>query len=434
MATFVKDHYEYISIACAFLLLFVNVGFTSTSFSVYQSYIVDLPGFGNIGGSTVISIRTCVAFICMFFTGIAYQRINPRIVFGAATLCTVMAFLIFSFWQTLTGFCVGCVLSGIGYGFGGMVAATYLVGRWFNGNVGTVSGIVAMGSGFASIIVPVVASTLINTFSLTVAFLVEAIVAALIAMFIYTFVRVEPEEVGRLPIQDFGRSADKPKKNLVKSADGTLRERVQLSSVDLPKSALVLMIVAIALVGCVCVAGYNYFGILMTSEGIEPQTAALLISVSGISLTIFKFLMGRVCDRIGTFGGTAIFFTILAAAFAISLFIGSGGVPDAITAAILIGAGMAIGTTGVSLWSLELSSKEQMLKTIRYFQLAYAFGGFAFNMTPGVLAQATGTYATSYLVMLVLTVVSATIILLVYSRHIARVRQALGVTRLHHRN
>lgn len=434
MANLVKEHYERIIIACAFLLLFVNVGFTSTSFSVYQSYIVDLPGFGNIGGSTVISIRTCVAFICMFFTGIAYRSLNPRIVFGVATLCTVAAFVIFGLWQTMLGFCIGCVLSGIGYGFGGMVAATYLIGRWFSGNVGTVSGIATMGSGFASIIVPVVAAALISAFSLSVAFLVEACVAGLITVFIFLFVRIDPSDVGLKTFVRTAKDTKKPNKNLVKSSDGTLRERVVLSTVSLPKSSLVLMIIAIVLVGCVCVSGFNYFGILLTTEGIEPGIAAVLISVAGISLTLFKFLMGKICDRIGTFAGTAIFFTILAAAIALSLFIGSGGVLDAALVSILIGAGMAIGTTGVSLWSLELSSKEEMLKNIRYFQLAYAFGGFIFNMTPGTMAQLTGTYASSYLVMLVMTVVAALIILIVYSNHIVRVRRKMGVTRLHHRN
>ena len=53
-----KQHYEKVICACCFLLLFTNVGLASTSFSVYQPYLVELPGVGHSGGSIVISIRT----------------------------------------------------------------------------------------------------------------------------------------------------------------------------------------------------------------------------------------------------------------------------------------------------------------------------------------------------------------------------------------
>ena len=94
----IKKHYQTIIVACAFTLLFVNTGFTSTSFSIYQSYIVDIPGVGDVGGSVVVTVRTFVSLICMFFTG---------------------------------GLCVASAFAGIGYGFGGMVASTYLIATGF---------------------------------------------------------------------------------------------------------------------------------------------------------------------------------------------------------------------------------------------------------------------------------------------------------------
>ena len=56
-----KQHYEKVICACCFLLLFTNVGLASTSFSVYQPYLVELPGVGHSGGSIVISIRTFIS-------------------------------------------------------------------------------------------------------------------------------------------------------------------------------------------------------------------------------------------------------------------------------------------------------------------------------------------------------------------------------------
>ena len=47
----IKQHYEAVVAVCCFLILFTNVGLPSTSFSVYQPYLVGLPGVGHSGGS-----------------------------------------------------------------------------------------------------------------------------------------------------------------------------------------------------------------------------------------------------------------------------------------------------------------------------------------------------------------------------------------------
>lgn len=199
---------------------------------------------------------------------------------------------------------------------------------------------------------------------------------------------------------------------------------MSLSSVPLPKGAYIAMIFALVLLGGVSVAGFNYFGILLTTQGIDLGVTALLISLSGIFLTVSKFLVGVVCDRFGTLAGSFVFFVLLTIAMILCALVGVGGVPEAAAAAVMLGIGMPLGTTGIALWSLELSSPEQMLKTIRHFQLAYAFGGFIFNLMPGVLCAITGTYTTSYFVMLGMTVICAVIVVTVYAHHIKRTQAA----------
>ena len=90
--------------------------------------------------------------------------------------------------------------AGIGYGFGGMVASTYLIGNWFRGKVGSVSGIATMGSGVAAIFIPILAGWLIDAFSLSLAFYVEAAIAFILALLLFKFVRVKPEDVGLEPV------------------------------------------------------------------------------------------------------------------------------------------------------------------------------------------------------------------------------------------
>lgn len=461
-----KQHYERIIVACAFLLLFVNVGFNSTSFAIYQSHIVDLPGVGDVGGSVIVTVRTLVAFICMFFTGIFYRRVNPRIGFFIATLFTAVAFLLFGCAQSFAGLCVAAFCGGIAYGFGGMVASTFLIGNWFRGKVGSVSGIATMGSGVASILIPLGAGWLIDSFSLSTSFYAEAALALVLALFLLVFVRTKPAEMGLEPITH--RAKPEPSRSIAATRDdgssatetqgttpapkdeGALQRtaheehhrlhfhrvhhshhagpfaqpKVSLSSMPLPKGAYCAMIFALVLLGGVSVAGFNYFGILLTTQGIDLGVTALLISLSGIFLTVSKFLVGVVCDKFGTLAGSFAFFILLTFAMILCALVGAGGVPEAAAAAVMLGIGMPLGTTGIALWSLELSTPEQMLKTIRHFQLAYAFGGFIFNLMPGVLCAITGTYTTSYFVMLGMTIICAVIVVTVYAHHIRRTQAA----------
>lgn len=76
------------------------------------------------------------------------------------------------------------------------------------------------------------------------------------------------------------------------------------------------MIFALVLLGGVSVAGYNYFGILLTTQGVDAGVAALLISLAGIFLTVSKFVVGIVCDKFGTLTGSFCFFILLTAAHA----------------------------------------------------------------------------------------------------------------------
>ena len=47
--------------------MFVNVGFPSTSFGVYQPYIVAVPGMDHSAGSIVVTVRNFASLVTIFF-------------------------------------------------------------------------------------------------------------------------------------------------------------------------------------------------------------------------------------------------------------------------------------------------------------------------------------------------------------------------------
>ena len=172
-----RQHYRIVIVVCCFCILFINQGLPATSFNVFQSYLVAMPGVGDLGGSLVLTVRSFVSLVAIFFVSAFYRRFSLRAGVAAATAFTAAGFLAYSFARGLGLLCLGSVLTGLGYGFGGVVATTMLIGNWYRGHIGTVAGAVGMGSGVASMVMPLAVAAVIARSDLAHAFLMEALLA-----------------------------------------------------------------------------------------------------------------------------------------------------------------------------------------------------------------------------------------------------------------
>lgn len=401
-----RQHYEKIICLCCFLSLFVNVGLSSTAFSVFQPYLTALPGVGDTGASLIIATRTFFSIVAMVFVDRYYQLLDARRGVGASMLLTCIGFAIYSQASTLPMLLAGSVCTGIAYGLGGLVAATMLVNRWFASGIGTALGFCTVGSGVAGIVVPVAVAQIVEAQSLSLAFACVAALALAFAVIVIAFVRNRPSDLGLSPYES---------EVAVRAARG--RSVTGMSGKPLSARARFMALLAIALVGAFSMSACAYLAVLLTTNRFDVHFAALAVSIFGISLTAAKFGVGELFDRIGTAKGSAAVFGILFVGLVLCCFVGSIGQAGMLVAAVLTGIGLSLGSVGISVWSLELSDVATRTRSIKNFQLAYMIGGLAMNLVPGPLKQLTGTYATSYVLMLVCGVVAAAIILVVYRRY-----------------
>lgn len=406
---FLKTHYRTVILVCCFLALFVNQGLASTSFNVYQTYIVQIPQVGDAGGALVITIRTFVSLISMAFVGFYYKHLSTRAGLFIASLLTAIGFAVyglveFDWSRSLLILCIGSVFTGIGYGLGGIVASTALIGQWFRGHIGGTAGIAGTGSGIAAVLIPIAAADIIGLAGLSVSFYAESALALALAIALLALVRSTPEEIGAVPYETKDHFA-----NIRKG-------RIQIISGDIPKTDRICATIAVFLLGCVSVAGLGYFSILMTSSGINVIAAAVITSVLGAVLTVSKILSGLAFDIMGTRNGSLVFFVILVIGFVLCFGIQSGSATDAFFAAVFFGCGTSLSTTGLAVWAVELSSMEQRMGFLKNLSVAFALGGFLMNMVPGILVSLFGNYGISYLLFAALAIISGILIFTVYTK------------------
>lgn len=429
-----RQHYRIVIVACCFCILFINQGLPATSFNVFQSYLVAMPGVGDLGGSLVLTVRSFVSLVAIFFVSAFYRRFSLRVGVAAATAFTAAGFLAYSLARDLALLCLGSVLTGIGYGFGGVVATTMLIGNWYRGHIGTVAGAVGMGSGVASMVMPLAVAAVIARSDLSHAFLMEALLALGLGTAVVALLRSKPQDVGLRPVEEPApaappaaaaptRTAPEPS---APAAPARHPGKVHVGAATLPRADKRLMLAAMVLLGAVAIVGNGYFSVLLTSSGIGLETAALLTAVLGTSLTLSKLACGWVFDLAGARKGSLAFFTVLIVGLLLCSLAGPGGAADGFFAAVFFGVGVALATTGVSVWTLELSAPRDRLGMVRDFQVAYAFGGFAFNLMPGALANATGSYAISYALFAAAAIACALIVGIVYKRR--NLREALPLS------
>ena len=397
-----KSHYEKVIAACCFLFIFANIGLASTAFSVHQPYLVAMPGIGDTGGSLILSVRTLTSLAATMFVDRYYRLLDVRIGVALASGLTCAGFLIYSISTNLPTFFVGAVLLGAGYGLGGLVAMTYLFHQWFESGIGTAMGFATMGSGACSIVMPLIVSRVIEASSLSAAFVVEACVAGAIGLVSLTLIRNRPADLGREPY---------------KGKPGKSRERAARNLPPTSRAERAALLAAMVMVGAYCCGAVTYVSVLATSSGFDHAFAALLVSLTGIALTASKFATGELFDHLGSPRASAIMFALALAGFALACCAGLGSEPIMIIAAIALGAGLSLGSVGVSAWSLELSDPANRARQVRNFQVAYALGGFISNTLPGIVKDLVGTYVVSYAAMGALTLAAAIIILRHYRKH-----------------
>ena len=399
----VKRHYEKVICLCCFLILFTNIGLPSTSFSVYQPYLVAIPGVGDSGGSVILAVRTFVSLVAMFFVARYYNWLNCRVGAFLASLFVAAGFALYSVnADNYFGLCVGSVLTGLGYGLGGMICSTMLIGRWFKTNVATVAGIAAVGSGVAAVVLPPAVVAVVNATSLSTAFALEAGLALLLGVLVFALLRNFPEDMGLVPFESHKKEKEGKRAPLRMNR-------------DVPHSLLPVLLVAMVFVGCASIGGNGYLGVLFTSEGFSAESAAALIAVSGACLMVAKLFNGLIFDAVGTRNGSILFFLLFIGGMGLLCLTDMGSSWLATAAAVMFGLGLSLGTVGISVWSIELAPKGREVKTIRNFQICYALGGFIFMLLPGFLAEAFGTYLVSYSLLFFMLIVAAVVIVGIYT-------------------
>ncbi|MDP2718809.1 MAG: MFS transporter [Dehalococcoidia bacterium] len=283
--------YGWINVAILFTLALFIWG-PHYSYGVFFKPLASEFSWSRTEVSAAMTINLMVGGLLGFFAGTLSDRYGAKKVMYGSALFIGAGYLLLtqlgSLWQLYLWF--GLIV-GIGTSTAYIVPAA-TVSRWFVAKRGLGLSITLMGMGLAQVLPPPAIATAIGWYGWRSTYLIIAVTLTVLIFTLASFLKNSPEDYGMQPdgvrkAQDF-----KPSGSKVTLEGFTIKESIRLPAFWLLLLLWLLLAlpVFVALVHVVPMA---------TDAGIDPVSAATIISFMGLAGIAGRLVFGYSCDRWG---------------------------------------------------------------------------------------------------------------------------------------
>ena len=383
------------------LALFTVMGLGINGFTVYQPYLLERFHLTNGQGSWITTVRSLFSLLSMLSADALCWRLGIRQTMTLGLGFFVVSYALFGAASAFPTLCACAALSGLAYGFGGMIPLTLALSHWFRDRRGLALGLAAGGSGLSTVLAPPLLEEAIQHLGLTAAFWLEGGVGILLTLCVFLLVRDRPEELGLVPYTTSGGSgASVPAK--------------RPAPPRLSRPLWWVVVAAAFLTGGPCGPGFSHLSVLYTSENYDSGTVALLMSLFGLVLMLSKVLYGSLSDTLGSRWANWSVYAVFLTGFSLCCLAPSGSIPLAFAAFVFTALGMPLSSVSLSVWAGDLSAGPDYDRLVKWLSSAYMLGSLLTGPMPGMLADRFGSYVPAYLLFLASLVCSMALIQGVY--------------------
>ena len=386
------------------LALFTVMGLGVNVFTIYQPWIIQVHGFSNAQGSWITTVRSLFALLAMLSVDTLCRRLGLRYTMTVGMTCFALSYALFGAARTFPAYCVAAALSGLAYGYGGMIPLTLVVSNWFESRRGLALGLAAAGSGLPTILFPPLVTEVITRWGLKTALYGEAVLGVLLTLGVFLLVRSHPSQVGLTPY-----TGAKPEQASAPQAD-------RLPPAGLRPIHWWAAAVAAFLIGAPSGPGFSHLTVLYTSCGYDSLLVAFLMSYLGVVLMAAKVLYGQLSDKLGSRTANFLVFAVMLAGFLLCALAPLGSIPLAFAAITLTALGMPISSVTLSVWAGDLSGRDTYQRTVKWYTSAYMLGSLVTGPLPGLSADRLDSYVPAYLLFALMLLIAAVLVQGVYRR------------------
>jgi len=297
-----KFFYGYIIVLAGFGIQAVGCGIFVTYGVFFTPLLIEF-GWMRATLSGAASLSFLLLGFISIIVGRLCDRFGPRIVMTGCGIFLGLGYLLMSrvsaIWQLYLFYGVVVAMGASGLD----VLPLSTVARWFTKRRGMMSGILKVGAGSGTLIMPLVASWLILGYGWRTSYLILGSVAFIFIILAAQFLRRDPDEKG---LASYGADEANAGANMVEEGF-SLREAVHLNQFWMLCTVCVLIFFCLDTIMVHIVPHAVDLGIPMTSA------ASVLAIIGGVSMA-GRVIMGSAGDRVGSRLAAIICFPIIAVA------------------------------------------------------------------------------------------------------------------------
>jgi sugar phosphate permease len=414
-------YYGWVILAIGFLTILAGYACRNT-FSVFYPAIVDEFGWGRGNTALIFSINLFVYGIVAPFAGGLIDRFKPRYILAVGALIMGVGVALCSLaterWQF---YLLYGVIASIGLSVAGWAPVVAIVTNWFVRRRALPMGILGAGFG-SSLVFAVVAQHLISSFGWRTAYVfIGVFAAAAIGPLVILFVRGRPEDKGLhadgLTLEETRERADAAETDALNTEwtrnEWTLGRAARTYQFWLLFAAA---FVVLGLVEQIVIAHQVYF---YRDAGYSAMTAAGFYSIFGVCFIIGN-LCGSLSDRVGR-ERCFIPASLVAASAGLLLF----GVTDTshpwlpVTFAVVFG--LSLGSVPCVFYATvaDLFHGKHYGRIVGMMVMGFAMGGTLSPWLAGYLHDSTGSYQSTFMLLIVGMLVTAALMWFVAPRRLS---------------
>lgn len=280
--------YKWVIIGICFMMIFICLGFCSSTKSLYIAPVTEYLGIKRSTYSLNESFRYVSTAIINIFFGSLVAKFGTKKLILAGFISLIISNIIYASANHLVMFYVGGIFLGIGLSWTTTTMIGCVVNRWCSENKGTIMGAILAANGLGGalatqIVTPVIYKSAVGYKN---AYLLTAGILLLLGTLIAVFYKERPLLEN---LHDTGHK----KKGRGQSWSGIAY------SDAVKKSYFYSACVCIFLTGFVLQGTTGISAAHLKDIGIDAGVIGVLMSVHSLSLAVFKFLAGFMYDRFG---------------------------------------------------------------------------------------------------------------------------------------
>lgn len=392
------ERQKFVNLVLCFLMIFIALGFVSSSKGLYLSAICDALNIKRTVFSLSSSFRYITTSIVNIFFGVLVAKFGTKKLILTGFVFLIGSVLLQAVAETVYFFYVAQVLGGIGFSLTSTGMVGCVVNRWSPENKGTVMGIILCANGIGGAAAAQIVSPLINSgdpFGYQDAFLLVSVFLFVLLVAFLLFFRETPKGIADQA------SVPGQKKRGRRWAGIPFAEAVR-------KPCFYFALLGIFFTGF-CLQGITEISQAhMKDAGLTPEFVATVSSISMLVLTGSKFLAGFLYDKTGL----RITVTISCASSILAMLVLSMVSPQsaylAVVYAVACSIALPLETVMLPLYAADLFGDDSFNKILGIFisvnTAGYALGSPLVNLGFDLTGSYRGVLLISAGIMLAVTV------------------------------